>query len=48
MLLSLIYREKYMCWTRNKEDSNVVADIVEYVLFDDEFLLYMQDKYARC
>ncbi|XP_050889947.1 uncharacterized protein LOC127095278 [Lathyrus oleraceus] len=27
MLLSLIHREKYMSWTRNKEDSNVVADI---------------------
>lgn len=27
MLLSLIYREKYMYWTRNKEDSNVIADI---------------------
>ncbi|XP_050909420.1 protein FAR1-RELATED SEQUENCE 5-like [Lathyrus oleraceus] len=27
MLLTLIHREKYMCWTRNKEDSNVVDDI---------------------
>ncbi|XP_050895603.1 uncharacterized protein LOC127102248 [Lathyrus oleraceus] len=27
MLLSLIHREKYMCWTRNRKDSNVVADI---------------------
>ncbi|XP_050889914.1 uncharacterized protein LOC127095243 [Lathyrus oleraceus] len=27
MLLSLIHREKYMCWTRNKEDSNVIVDI---------------------
>lgn len=27
MLLILIHREKYMCWTRNKDNSNVVADI---------------------
>ncbi|XP_050877676.1 uncharacterized protein LOC127081465 [Lathyrus oleraceus] len=27
MLLSLIHREKYMCRTRNREDSNVVLDI---------------------
>ncbi|XP_058726885.1 uncharacterized protein LOC131598283 [Vicia villosa] len=27
MLLSLIHKEKYMCWSRNKEDSDIVADI---------------------
>ena len=27
MLLSLIHQEKYMCWTRNREDSDIVADI---------------------
>lgn len=27
MLLNLIHGEKYMCWTRNRDDSNVVADI---------------------
>lgn len=27
MLLSLIHREKYMCWTKNMEESNVVVDI---------------------
>ncbi|XP_050920574.1 uncharacterized protein LOC127138225 [Lathyrus oleraceus] len=27
ILLTLIHREKYMCWARNKEDSNVVGDI---------------------
>lgn len=26
-LLILIHDEKYMCWTRNKEDSGVVTDI---------------------
>ncbi|XP_058762437.1 uncharacterized protein LOC131635808 [Vicia villosa] len=26
-LLSLIYQEKYMCWSRNKENSDIVADI---------------------
>lgn len=28
MLLSLIHRDKYMCWDRNREESNIVADIV--------------------
>ncbi|XP_058742340.1 protein FAR1-RELATED SEQUENCE 5-like [Vicia villosa] len=27
MLLSLIHQEKYMCWSRNKENSYIVADI---------------------
>ncbi|XP_058741131.1 protein FAR1-RELATED SEQUENCE 5-like [Vicia villosa] len=27
MLLSLIHQEKYMCWSRNKESSDIVADI---------------------
>lgn len=27
MLLTLIHREKYMCYNKNKEDSNVVVDI---------------------
>ncbi|XP_058741481.1 protein FAR1-RELATED SEQUENCE 5-like [Vicia villosa] len=27
MLLSLIHQEKYMCWSRNKENSDIVADI---------------------
>lgn len=27
MLSSLIHKEKYTCWTRNRENSNVVADI---------------------
>ncbi|XP_050914752.1 uncharacterized protein LOC127129644 [Lathyrus oleraceus] len=27
MLLSLIHKEKYMCWTRNRKDLNVIADI---------------------
>ncbi|XP_050876919.1 protein FAR1-RELATED SEQUENCE 5-like [Lathyrus oleraceus] len=27
MLLSLIHKEKYTCWTRNREDSNIVAGI---------------------
>ncbi|XP_058733650.1 protein FAR1-RELATED SEQUENCE 5-like [Vicia villosa] len=28
MLLSLIHQEKYMCWSRNKENSDIVADIL--------------------
>ncbi|XP_058764158.1 uncharacterized protein LOC131637576 [Vicia villosa] len=27
MLFSLIHQEKYMCWSRNKENSDIVADI---------------------
>ncbi|XP_058746004.1 uncharacterized protein LOC131618865 [Vicia villosa] len=27
MLLSLILKEKYMCWTRNRDNSDVVVDI---------------------
>ncbi|XP_058773970.1 uncharacterized protein LOC131648204 [Vicia villosa] len=27
MLLSLIHKEKYMCWTRNRDKSDVVTDI---------------------
>ncbi|XP_058774378.1 uncharacterized protein LOC131648659 [Vicia villosa] len=27
ILLSLIHKEKYMCWTRNRDKSDVVADI---------------------
>ncbi|XP_050875265.1 uncharacterized protein LOC127078894 [Lathyrus oleraceus] len=27
MLLSLIHREKYICWTRNMDDLNVIVDI---------------------
>ncbi|XP_050914644.1 uncharacterized protein LOC127129523 [Lathyrus oleraceus] len=27
MLLTLIHKEKYMCWTRNRKDSNVIVDI---------------------
>lgn len=27
MLLILIHREKYTCWTRNREDSKVIGDI---------------------
>ncbi|XP_058774421.1 protein FAR1-RELATED SEQUENCE 5-like [Vicia villosa] len=26
MLLSFIHKEKYMCWTRNRDNSDVVAD----------------------
>ena len=27
MMLSLIHKEKYMCWTRNRENPDIVADI---------------------
>ncbi|XP_058742359.1 uncharacterized protein LOC131614827 [Vicia villosa] len=32
ILLSLIHREKYICWSRNKENSNIVADIFKTCL----------------
>ncbi|CAI8612974.1 unnamed protein product [Vicia faba] len=53
MLLSLIHQEKYMCWTRNRENLNIVADIFwthpdsevdEYVSSGVNFLLHIQDK----
>ncbi|XP_058774387.1 uncharacterized protein LOC131648668 [Vicia villosa] len=27
LLLNLIHKEKYMCWTKNRDKSDVVADI---------------------